>query len=86
MSGILIYYWAKLWMQQSIELIDNTDLPLLFHSRSSHSEAARDAILSITKCLTHCSLFLDVCFQHSRGVCCCHDFELGFSFIIVPIL
>lgn len=35
MSGVLIYYRAKLWIQQSIDLIGNTDhLPLPFLSRN----------------------------------------------------
>lgn len=39
MSGVLIYYRAKLWIQQSIDLIGNTDhLPLPFLSRRSHSD------------------------------------------------
>lgn len=69
MSGILIYYWAKLWIQQSIDLIDNTDLlPLLFLSRSSHSEPDQDTILLFSLSLAGVYFWMCVFSILSRGV------------------
>lgn len=69
MSGILIYYWARLWIQQSIDLIGNTNLlPLLFCSRSSHSEPDQDKILSIIVSHTGVYFWMCVFIILSRGV------------------
>lgn len=69
MSGIAISYRAKLWIRRPIDLIDNTDhLPLLFHSRSSHSEPEQDATLSIIVSLTGVYFWMCVFSMLSRGV------------------
>lgn len=53
MSGILIYYWARLWIQQSIGLIDNTASsasPLSFWKLSFRARSRHN---SLCYCLPH---------------------------------
>lgn len=88
MSGTLIYYWARLWIQQSLGLIDNTASsasPLSFHKLSF---TARSSHNSLYYCLSHpLELFLGCVLSIlSRGVLLSWLWIRFFPVLIVPVL